>query len=122
VGEWHRQLPRWDAALAAVEVGDLPAYPRYDLRHVANPSERPTGVDYHRYLWLVKCIKKAGCDERSIYRSHLFLVKDVLFSAILAGANEALLEIAALVEAQSGDYTLIANWVTRGQRGLARTG
>ena len=116
------QTPRWDAALAAVEVGDLPAYPRYDLRHVANPSERPTGVDYDRYLWLVKRIKKAGCDERSIYRSHLFLVKDVLFSAILAAANEALLEIAALVEAQSGKYTLIANWITRGQRGLARTG
>jgi hypothetical protein len=27
-----------------------------------------------------------------------------------------------MVEAQSGDYTLTANWVTRGQRGLARTG
>ena len=88
MGECHRQLPRWDAALAAVKVGDLPAYPRYDLRHVANPAERPTGVDYDRYLWLVKRIKKAGCDERSIYRSHLFLVKDVLFSAILAAANE----------------------------------
>jgi len=79
-------------------------------------------VDYDRYLWLVKRIKKAGCDERSIYRSHPFLVKDVLFSAILVAANEALLEIAALVEAQSGKYTLIANWITRGQRGLARTG
>ena len=121
MGECHRQLLRWDAALAAVEVGDLPAYSRYDLRHVANPSERPTGVDYDRYLWLVKRIKKAGCDERSIY-SHLFLVKDALFNAILAAANDALLEIAALVEAQSGKYTLIANWITRGQRGLARTG
>ncbi len=88
MGEWPRQLPRWDAALAAVEVGDLSAYPRYDLRHVAHPSERPTGVDYDRYLWLVKLIKKAGCDERSIYRSHPFLVKDVLFSAILVAANE----------------------------------
>src|SRR5918999_5444488 len=110
--------PRWDAALEAVEVGDLPPYPRYDLRHVANPSERPTGADYDRYLWLVKLIKKAGCDEESIYRAHPFLVKDVLFSAILVAANEALLEIAALVGVQGGDYTLIANWITRGQRGL----
>jgi hypothetical protein len=110
--------PRWDAALEAVEVGDLPPYPRYDLRHVANPSERPTGADYDRYLWLVKLIKKAGCDEESIYRAHPFLVKDVLFSAILVAANEALLEIAALVGAKAGDRTLIADWIARGHRGL----
>jgi glucosylglycerate hydrolase len=110
--------PRWDAALEAVEVGDLPPYPRYDLRHVANPSERPTRADYDRYLWLVKLIKKAGCDEESIYRSHPFLVKDVLFSAILVAANEALLEIAALVGAEAGDHTLIANWIARGHQGL----
>src|SRR3712207_3290418 len=52
------------------------------------------------------------------YRSHPFLVKDVLFSAILVAANEALLEIAALVGAQGGDHNLIANWIARGYRGL----
>src|SRR5918994_4767374 len=110
--------PRWDEPLMNVEVGDLPPYPRYDLQHVANPSERPTGADYDRYLWLAKLIKKAGCDESDIYRSHPFLVKDVLFSAILVAANEALLEIAALVGAQGGDHNLIANWIVRGHRGL----
>jgi hypothetical protein len=110
--------PRWDEALSNVEVGDLPPYPRYDLREVANPSERPTGEDYDRYLWLVKLIKKAGCDERNIYRSHPFLVKDALFSAILVAANEALREIAALVGASSGEYALIASWIARGHRGL----
>ena len=110
--------PRWDEPLSNVEVGDLPPYPRYDLGHIANPSERPTSVDYDRYLWLVKLIKKAGCDERDIYRSHPFLVKDSLFSAILVAANEALLEIAALVGAPSGDYALIASWIVSGHRGL----
>jgi glucosylglycerate hydrolase len=109
--------PRWDEPLMNVEVGDLPPYPRYDLRHVANPSERPTGADYDRYLWVVKLIKKAGCDERNIYSSHPFLVKDVLFSAILVAANEALLKVAALVGAQGGDHSLIANWIARGHRG-----
>ena len=47
----------------------------------------------------MKLIKRAGCDERAIYRSHPFLVKDVLFSAILFAANEALLEIAEVVKA-----------------------
>jgi hypothetical protein len=72
--------PRWVTLLAAVEIGDLTPYPRYDLQHVANRSQRPTDADYDRYLWLVKLIKRAGCNERSIYRSHPFLVKDVLFT------------------------------------------
>jgi glucosylglycerate hydrolase len=93
--------PRWDTPLAAVEVDDLAPYPRHDLQHVASPSQRPTDADYDRYLWLVKLIKKAGCDEMSIYRSHPFLVKDVLFSAILMAANEVLLDIAGLVGDES---------------------
>ena len=110
--------PRWDEPLAAVEVGYLPPYPRYDLGHVGSPDERPTGPEYDRYLWLVKLIKKAGCDEGDIYRSHPFLVKDVLFSAILVAANEALLEIAQSVGAPAEDRGFIAGWAERGRKGL----
>jgi len=110
--------PRWDAALAAVEVSDLPPYPRYDLQHVGSPSQKPTDADYDRYLWLVELIKRAWCDETTIYESHPFLVKDVLSSAILVAANEALLKIAELVEAQEEDHTIIAAWIVRGRRGL----
>ncbi len=112
--------PRWDAALAAVEVGDLPPYPRYDLQHVDDPSQRPTSADYDRYLWLVGLIRRASCDERTIYRSHPFLVKDVLFSAILVAANEALLDIAGVVGAPDEDRELIIGWAERGRRGLER--
>ncbi len=110
--------PRWDAALAAVEVGDLSPYPRYDLRHVANPSERPTGADYDRYIWLVKLIKRSACEEAAIYETHPFLVKDVLFSAILVAANEALLQIAQVIDASDRDRDLIAGWIERGREGL----
>lgn len=110
--------PRWDDALAAVEVGEMSAYPRYDLQHVNDPSERPANAEYDRYLWLVKLIKRAGCDERSIYRSHPFLVKDVLFSAILVAANEALLEIAEVVEAPDEERELVCGWSRRGRQGL----
>ena len=110
--------PRWDAPLQAVRVGDLPPYPRYDLQHVDDPSQRPTKADYDRYLWLVRLVKMAGCDERTIYRSHPFLVKDVLSSAILVAANEALLEIAGVVGASDGDREIITGWIERGRRGL----
>jgi hypothetical protein len=109
---------RWDAALAAVEVGKLSPYPRYDVRHAANPSERPTDADYDRYIWLVKLIKSAACDEATIYDTHPFLVKDVFFSALLVAANEALLRMAQIIDAPDKDRDLIVGWTERGRGGL----
>ena len=94
-------------------------YPRYDLQHVEDVSQRPTTTDYDRYLWLVKLIRRASCDERNIYRCNPFLVKDVLFSAILVDANEALLDIAEVVGASDGEWELIVGWAERGRQGLA---
>jgi len=111
--------PRWDEPLEAVEVGDVDPYPRYDLQYVGSPSQRPTNAEYDRYIWLMNLVKCAHrCDEVAIYESHPFLVKDVLTSAILVAANEALLEIAGLVEAREEDRALIADWMARGRRGL----
>jgi glucosylglycerate hydrolase len=110
--------PRWDPALEAVEVGDLPPYKRQDLDHVDDPSERPTDAEYARYLWLVELIKRARCDESVIYDTHPFLVKDVLFSAILVAANEALLEIAEAVGAPDDERAEISAWTKRGRVGL----
>jgi glycogen debranching enzyme len=110
--------PRWDAALEAVEVGDLPPYERQDLNHVDDPTERPTDAEYARYLWLVELIKRVRCDEKAIYDSHPFLVKDVLFSGILVAANEALLEIAEVAGASEGERAEISAWIERGRSGL----
>ena len=68
----------------------------------------------------MKLIKRAGCDERAIYRSHPFLVKDVLFSAILVAANDALLEIAKVVEAPDEERELVEGWAGRGRKGLEK--
>jgi hypothetical protein len=112
--------PRWDATLEAVEVGDLAPYTRYDLQHVTDPSHRPTDAEYDRYLWLLEHLKRARYDEAAIYDTHPFLVKDVLFSAILVAANEALLEIAEVVGAPAEDRALIELWIERGRNGLDR--
>jgi glucosylglycerate hydrolase len=110
--------PRWDAALQAVEVGELPPYVRQDLNHVDHHTERPTDEEYARYLWLVELIKRTRCDETEIYDSHPFLVKDALFSAVLVAANEALSEIARVVGAPEEEAGLVEAWISRGREGL----
>ena len=110
--------PRWDAPLGAVEVGDLPPYERLDLGHVDDPSERPTDGEYARYIWLVEKIKDVRCDEARIYASHPFLVKDVLFSAILVAANEALLDICEILEESGLERDEIFAWIHQGRKGL----
>jgi len=112
--------PRWDAPLAAVRVGDLPPYTRSDLQHVADPSQRPTQAEYDRYLWLVELLKATGYDNAAAAAnpSYPFRVKDVLFSAILVAANDALGELAELLGAPAEERREIAGWAARGRQGL----
>ncbi len=111
--------PRWFEALERVEVGEGLAYERLDLQHVKDPSERPTRETYDRFIWLVELIKRTGCDDRVVHATSPFLVKDVLMSAILVRANEALLEVAELVGAPDEDKEKISAWISRGHEGLA---
>jgi hypothetical protein len=65
-------------------------------------------------------MKRAVCDEDAIYESQQFQVKDVLASAILVAANEALLEIAEVVGAAEDDRELVRTWISRGREGLEK--
>ena len=113
--------PRWDRALAAVEVGEMAPYRRLDLQHVDDPRERPTDREYDRYIWLVECIKKARGDADALYAAdHPFRVKDVLASSILVAANQALLEMGRAIDASEEETAKIRAWVERGRRGLSR--
>jgi hypothetical protein len=112
--------PRWDAPLANVEVGVVPPYERHDLQHVADPSERPTRAEYDRYLWLVESLKAARYDDATIHRAHPFLVKDALFSAIFAAANEALGRLAEAAGAPEAQRAEIARWARRAGAAVQR--
>jgi len=109
--------PAWDDALAAITVGNLPPYERHDLKH-ADPSMRPTMAEYDRYLWIVEVMKQGRYDEATTYRTNPFLVKVVWFSAIFVAANDALLAIAAIIDAPDADRALITQWRDRGLRSL----
>ncbi|HET7479953.1 MAG TPA: trehalase family glycosidase [Rubrobacteraceae bacterium] len=113
--------PRWQDALDRVEVREKLEYERRDLQHVDDPSERPTQEVYDRFIWLVQLITRSGCDDAVVYATSPFLVKDVLMSAILVRANEALLEISELVGAPDEDRNVISAWISRGRRGLTKS-
>ncbi|HEX6422599.1 MAG TPA: hypothetical protein VFZ79_03925 [Acidimicrobiales bacterium] len=86
--------PRWDDALAAVPVDGEVAGDRPDLAHVADAAERPTDGDYRRYHALVRALVDVGYDPVRAHRSHPFRVADVLFTAVLAAADDALSDLA----------------------------
>jgi glycogen debranching enzyme len=46
-------------------------------------------------------------------------MKDVFMSALLVTANEALMRIATLADAEIDDLTIIESWIDRGRGGLA---
>ena len=110
--------PRWTPALERVHVGEMPGYERPDLEHIPDPAERPTGYEYDRFIWLVEVIKHARCDDVVLHRTSPFLAKDVLASAILVRANEALLDVAEVAGAPGEDRAMIRAWIERGRQGL----
>ncbi len=112
--------PRWDRALARIEVAQPGPYTRLDASQLGDPSQRPTNWDYDRYLWLVGQLRKHRYDDAEIYREYPFLIKDVFFSAVLVAANAALLDLAGVAGASNADQGELARWMDRGREGLAR--
>ncbi|HEX5947528.1 MAG TPA: hypothetical protein VFY82_14680 [Acidimicrobiales bacterium] len=88
--------PRWDDALAAVAIREETSGDRPDLVHVADASERPTDDDYRRYHTLVRELVEVGYDHERSHRTHPFRMADVLFTAILAAADDALADLAGI--------------------------
>ncbi|HEX6569462.1 MAG TPA: hypothetical protein VF015_09860 [Acidimicrobiales bacterium] len=88
--------PRWDDALAAVAVDGATAGPRPDLAHVADAAERPTDDEYRRYQTLVRELVEVDYDPERSHRAHPFRMADVLFTAILAAADDALADLAVV--------------------------
>src|SRR6266571_2449112 len=85
--------PRFDAALARVEVGKLPPYKRRDTGHIQDKSQRPTDAEYDRFLWLVNLLKAGRYDDAAVQKTLPLLVQDVFFSGIFAAANNALSQL-----------------------------
>jgi hypothetical protein len=77
--------PRWDSAYANVIPGSVPEYQREDNAIVTDASQRPSDIEYDRYLWLLEEMKAARYDDDLLPKVMSFVVEDVV-SAILSVA------------------------------------
>ncbi|MFZ4188354.1 MGH1-like glycoside hydrolase domain-containing protein [Streptomyces pseudogriseolus] len=82
--------PAWDRALARVEPADG-AFRRADLDH-GDPADRPTDLDYGRYVRLASAYREAGYDDRAT--GHRFALEDPGFNALLVTGELALARMA----------------------------
>ena len=84
----------WDQALSAVPTEGVEPYVRRDIQHV-DASERPTSIEYDRYLWLVQHFRGLGWDNEKLHDASPFQMVDPGFNAILIRADQDLAALAA---------------------------
>jgi hypothetical protein len=87
--------PSWDEPLSRVRPMPVTAFRRRDLAH-APAAERPTDVDYGRYVRLASDYRATGYADDGPFA---FAVLDPLTNALLAAAELSLADIAAEVGA-----------------------
>ncbi|MFG2925618.1 trehalase family glycosidase [Streptomyces sp. NPDC048305] len=83
--------PCWDGPLKRVEPATPSSYRRADLDH-GQPSERPTDLDYGRYVRLAADYRDRGYTDAS--GQHAFAVEDPCVNALLIVSEHALARIA----------------------------
>ncbi|MFE9449481.1 hypothetical protein [Streptomyces sp. NPDC006739] len=93
VHPWEQGMdnsPCWDAPLARITPAPARSFRRADLDHGA-PEDRPTDLDYGRYVRLAADYRDGGYADGE----GEFAVEDPAFNALLAASEHALARIAA---------------------------
>lgn len=94
VHPWEQGMdnsPCWDAPLARITPAPSRSFRRADLTHGA-PEDRPTDLDYGRYVRLATDYRDAGYEDGP---GSGFAVEDPAFNALLIASEHALARIAA---------------------------
>ncbi|MFF3438718.1 trehalase family glycosidase [Streptosporangium sp. NPDC002721] len=101
--------PSWDSALARVEPAPRGSFRRADLDH-GSPADRPTDLDYARYVRLAATYRDHAYDDART--PHAFAVEDPGFNALLIASEHALAAIARVVGADEEAHRLRAGAAT----------
>lgn len=75
--------PAWDKALEAVDPEEAPPFQRVDVKKVADPGQRPTDLQYKRYMALVHRFTQNGFQPAN------FVVYDPFFTTLTILSEEA---------------------------------
>lgn len=114
--------PRWDGPYSRVAVGpDLPPYRRRDTAVVGDASQRPSDLEYDRYLWLVEQMRRVGYADAAVRETCDFAVKDVFVSAIMAVASDVLADLGEDSHLPASDVVDLRSWAARFRAGVAST-
>jgi glycogen debranching enzyme len=92
--------PRFDAALARVELRDAPPVARSDRRHL-DAATRPTERDYRGYLAIVEALRRHSYRPPSV-RIAPFAYVDLCFNSVLAAAESDLASLLRALDADDG--------------------
>jgi glycogen debranching enzyme len=82
--------PRWLDLLRSITPADLPEFQRVD-QELVGAEERPSDLDYERYVHLVNLGRRANWDQRVLMETSPFCVQDVLTNSVLLRADEDLI-------------------------------
>jgi glycogen debranching enzyme len=69
-------------------------------------------------MWLIESLEAARYDDAEAHRSHLFLVKDLAFTAILAMACPLLAEVGAWLDRPELEMAQLHEWTARFSEGV----
>ena len=96
-------------------------YQREDNTIVTDASQRPSDVEYDRYMWLVEEMKSVNYDDQLLPKVMSFAVEDVFVSAILSVACTVLAEIGEDYKRPHADVRDLYAWAERFRRGVVET-
>uniref|UniRef100_UPI003519C4C1 MGH1-like glycoside hydrolase domain-containing protein n=1 Tax=Salipiger bermudensis TaxID=344736 RepID=UPI003519C4C1 len=106
--------PDWDVGLANVDGSGAGDYARRDAAQV-DGEQRPTKLEYDRYLALVRFGKDCGWDQQTIVERCPFLMADPGITFLLIRAHG---DLAALGRALGEDVSEIEGWAAQLRAGV----
>lgn len=114
--------PRWDEPYEGVHPeASLPPYTRRDRGIVDDDSQRPSDVEYDRYLWLLEEMRRVAYEPEQVLATSSFLVTDVFMSAVFAVACEVLAELGEECDQPREQVEELRRWAERSRSAVAAT-
>ncbi|MGC4943282.1 MGH1-like glycoside hydrolase domain-containing protein [Kribbella sp. DT2] len=111
--------PAWDDALARVTPAPLDSFTRRDTDH-ASPTDRPTDLDYGRYVQLAATYRDHQYDDATT--PFEFALEDPAFNALLIASEHALADIAEALGLDPAHHLKAAAELTKALGGLFTDG